>query len=130
VSRHALTASRRPAREESGFSLIELLIALVVLAILLAIAVPSYLGFDRRADRTAAQANLRAALPALTAYWADNDSYAGVTPADLETYAEGVSAGISVLSASTAGYCLRSTQGGASYYKDGPGGPITPTACS
>jgi len=120
----------RLAHEESGFTLIEVLVTLIVIAVLLTIAIPSYLGFDGRANKSAAQANLRTVLPALAAYHADNDSYAGITLSALESYDQAVSPDISVLSSSAAGYCLRSTHRGESYYKNGPGGDITATPCS
>jgi type IV pilus assembly protein PilA len=101
---------RHRLQREEGFTLIELLVVIVIIGVLLAIAVPSYLGFKDRAEQKAASADVRSAIPAAEAYYADNGNYGGMTEAILQsTYDQGVDLDNVVVTTDTTAddtYCL------------------------
>jgi prepilin-type N-terminal cleavage/methylation domain-containing protein len=117
-------------RREEGFTLVELILVMLIVAILLAIAVGFHTQARERAGDATARTNIRVAIPAIETYRADHGTYAGMTLALLQsTYSPGIQ-GISVLSADDAGYCVRASAGGSTWYKDGEAGVITKMACS
>jgi prepilin-type N-terminal cleavage/methylation domain-containing protein len=125
------TLRQRLASEERGFTLIELLVVIIILGILLAIAIPSYLSFRGRANKSAAQANVRAAVPGMEAFNADHATgYAGVNVAKLRaSYDQGIK-NVTIRAATQGGYCLENTvPGTVTYHKSGPSGDIQSGAC-
>src|ERR1044071_2762537 len=66
---------KRLERDEEGFTLIELMVVVLIIAILIAIAIPTFLGARTRAQDRQAQSNLRNAFAAEKVLYTDNQAY-------------------------------------------------------
>lgn len=86
--------SPRPFIRQTGFTLIELMIAVVVVAILAAVALPSYRDYVRRGYRAAAEAYLMDLAQREQQYFVDSRAYTasastlgyGTTPTEVSPY--------------------------------------------
>src|SRR6201987_251102 len=62
-------------KDDNGFTLIELMVVVLIIAILIAIAIPTFLGARQRAQDKQAQSNIRNALTTEKTYYVDNQAY-------------------------------------------------------
>jgi len=152
--RAARDATHPVASDESGFSLIELLVVMIIIGILAAIAIPIFLSQKQNAYDTQAKADVHGAALAEESYWADYQTYfaaptftAATEPAALNsegfrmssktvnvtilTYPSGVTTGGSNSLSQPGGYCVQLTSGsGKIFYSASFYGGITKTPCS
>lgn len=66
--------AKRASRDE-GFTLIELMVVVLIIAILLLIAIPTFIGARNRAQDRSAQSNVRNALTNAKGIYTDNEDY-------------------------------------------------------
>lgn len=109
---------------QSGFTIVELLIVIVVIAILAAITIVAYSGITSRAQVSADVAGLNQVNQKLAAYVVDNSVY----PTDLSTIVSSGNTSYQYTYNNTApiSYCVTATTGSTSYYINSA--TTTPTA--
>jgi type IV pilus assembly protein PilA len=114
-------------QEEGGFTLIELMVVVLIIAILLAIAIPTFLGAQNKAKDRSAQSSLRNSVTSAKTIFADSGNYSAadsvaLTPIEpsLKFLAEDVASGgpkqVSVSVTATDFYAAALSDAGSCFY--------------
>ena len=72
-----ITARQTRASRQAGFTMAEVLIATAIVAVIAAIAIPSYSSYRERVDLATAETDIRNIEQAVEQYYLDNSGYPG-----------------------------------------------------
>lgn len=79
-------------------------------------------------EPTTAESQIRNAVPAIEAYYADHGSYAGMTIAAIRSYDSSI-VNVRLVRATRDTYCIESGSGSETRHKNGPGAKTAPGPC-
>jgi prepilin-type N-terminal cleavage/methylation domain-containing protein len=119
-------------RSQRGFTLVEVLVVIIVIAILSTLALSMYIGYRDRAHDAAAQENIHRLFPSIQAYFVDHDAYTGMTIPGLLTYDSAIdTAAVSLgsVAPTQSQFCVQSTSSGRTWRKNGPDAALERQSC-
>lgn len=105
-----LKLRQRMAKDESGFTLVELLVVMLILGLLIAVAIPTFFNQKQKANDADSKAMAHTAQTAIETYATDHSGdYTGADPTALTAIEGTVDGTVTVPAATTTGYTITVT---------------------